>query len=278
MFELFNTVLYEPIYNLLIFFYNIVPGNDIGLAIILLTVVVKAVLLPFSWQAVRSQKSLQDLQPKMDALRKEHKNDKEKLAQATMALYKENKVNPFSSCLPLLIQFPFLIAVYKAFRNGLTSDNFDLLYSFVVNPGSINSLSFNFVDMAVPSLALAVLAGGAQFIQTKMLMSKKAPVKSKGAKDENTMANMNKSMQYLMPVMTIFIGTRLPAGLTFYWFLTTVFTVLQQKIMFKKKNNDTPDIIPPSNQENNRSKKQENMGTQENNPTPPSIPKQIENK
>ena len=107
MIQLFNTILYEPIYNLLIYFYNIVPGNDIGLAIICLTVLIKLVLMPLSLQAVRSQKTLQDLQPKMDALKKQYKDSKEKLAAETMKLYKEQKVNPLSSCLPLLIQFPF---------------------------------------------------------------------------------------------------------------------------------------------------------------------------
>ena len=245
MVGIFNTFLYEPIYNLLIFFYNVVPGNDIGLAIIAITIVVKLVLLPLSLSAVRSQKSLQELQPKMDALKKKHKNEKEKLAAETMKLYKEQKVNPLSSCLPLLVQFPFLIAVYQAFRVGLTSENFDLLYSFVANPGHINPMAFGFIDMAVPSIALAILAGAAQYVQTQMLSAKKQP-KVKGAKDESMMANMNKSMMYFMPFMTVLIGMSLPGGLTFYWFLTTVFTSLQQKVMFRKtKSPEHPEIIPP---------------------------------
>ncbi|NQT49491.1 membrane protein insertase YidC [Candidatus Kuenenbacteria bacterium] len=244
MMELYNTILYEPIFNLLVWLYNIVPYNDIGLAIILLTIVVKLILLPLSLQAVRSQKALQELQPKMDALKKKYKDEKEKLAAETMKLYKEQKVNPLSSCLPLLIQFPFLIAVYQAFRVGLTSQKFDMLYSFVHNPEHINTMAFGFMDFAAPSIALAILAGLAQYVQTRMLMSKKQP-NVKGAKDEGIMANMNKSMQYFMPFMTVLIGMSLPGGLTFYWFLTTVFTSAQQKLMFRKKDPTGVEVIPP---------------------------------
>lgn len=244
MIELFNTILYQPIFNLLIYFYNVVPGHDIGLAIILLTVLVKLVLLPFSLQSVRSQKALQELQPKIEELKKKYADSKEKLAQETMKLYKEQKVNPLSSCLPLLVQFPFLIAVYQAFRVGLTTTNFSLLYSFVNNPGQINHVAFGFLNMAAPSIALSILSGIAQYVQTKMLTTKKQPLKTSVARDENMLASMNKSMLYFMPVMTIIIGMQLPAGLTFYWFLTTVLTVVQQLFMFKKT--AEVEIIPPT--------------------------------
>jgi len=236
MIWLYNTILYNPIYNLLVFLYDVVPGNDIGVAIILLTIIIKAALLPLSWQAIKAQKSLQDIQPKIDAVRKEFKDQKEKLAQEMMKLYGKNKVNPFSSCLPLLLQFPFLIAVYQVFRTGLTNNQFDLLYPFVSNPGTIDSISFGVIDLAVPSIILAVLAGAGQYVQTKMLSTQKAPkTVTKGAKDENLMAEMNKSMTYFMPFVTILIGTQLPAGLTLYWIMTTVLTIVQQKVILKKK-------------------------------------------
>ena len=228
-----------------------------------MTIIIKLVLLPLSLSAVKSQKSLQEIQPKMDQLKKQYKDDKEKLASETMKLYKEQKVNPLSSCLPLLIQFPFLIAVYRAFRHGLNSENFDILYKFVANPEHLNPVAFGFINMAVPSIALAILAGLAQYIQTQMLTSKKAPASAKsGAKDENIMATMNKSMQYFMPFMTILIGLQLPAGLTFYWFLTTVFTSLQQLFMFKKKKESGIEIIPP--QDNSSQPKTDDPATTNN--------------
>lgn len=243
MVHLFNLVLYQPIFNLLIFFYNIIPGHDIGLAIIALTVVVKLVLSPFTWQSLKSQKSMQDLQPKLSALKIKFKDQKDKIASETMKLYKENKVNPLSSCLPLLIQFPFLLAVYYAFRRGLTSADFSILYPFVHNPGQIDTLSFGLINLAVPNVLLSILAGIAQYVQTRMLSTQKTKP-TPGSRDENMMASMNKGMLYFMPFMTIFIGLQLPAGLTFYWFLTTVLTVFQQMLMFRKQKSIT--VIPPA--------------------------------
>ena len=188
MIQLFNTILYQPIFNLLIYFYNVVPGHDIGLAIIALTIIVKLVLLPFSLQSVKSQKALQELQPKIEELKKKYADSKEKLAQETMKLY----------------------------------------------------------NMSIPNAVLAVLSGLAQYVQTKMMTTKKQPVKTGGAKDENMLASMNKSMLYFMPIMTIVIGMSLPAGLTFYWFLTTVFTSVQQLFMFKKDKIAEMEIIPPT--------------------------------
>lgn len=248
MVQLFNTILYQPLYNILIWFYNVIPGHDIGLAILLVTILVKLILLPFSFQSVRSQKAMQELQPKLEALKNKFKGEKEKLAAETMKLYREHKVNPLSSCLPLLIQFPFLIAVYQAFRVGVTNTHFELLYPFVANPGSINAMAFGFLNMAAPSIWLAVLSGLAQYWQTRMLPTAKPKIDSKWAKDEGMMASMNKSMQYFMPFMTIIIGMQLPAGLTFYWFITTILTVAQQKLMFRKKKELTPavEVIPPA--------------------------------
>lgn len=236
MIWLYNTILYQPIYNALIFLYNVVPGHDIGLAIIALTIIIKAILFPLSAQSIKSQKSLQSLQPKMDELKKKYKDQKEKMGQEMMKLYKNNKVNPLSSCFPLLIQFPFLIAVYQVFRTGLTSNSFELLYPFITNPGAIEPMSFNLLDLSAPSIILAVLAGLAQYVQTSMLTTTKAPKQIKtGKKDENLMAEMNKSMKYFMPILTIFIGASLPAGLTLYWLVTTLLTVVQQKLIFGKK-------------------------------------------
>lgn len=234
MIWLYHTFLYQPLFNLLIFFYNIIPGQDIGVAIILLTLVIKLILWPLSKKSLKAQKEMQEIQPKMNALREKYKDDKEKLAQETMKLYKENKVNPFSSCLPLLIQFPFLIAVYQVFRSGLANNSFDQLYSFINNPGTVDPMFLGFMDMAAPSIVLAILAGIGQYISGKMLSMKNPPTTAgKGGKDEKLMADMNKSMLYFMPLLTIFIGSTLPAGLTLYWFLTTVLTVVQQKFFLK---------------------------------------------
>lgn len=233
MTEIFNTLLYQPIFNLLVFLYNTVPGNDIGLAIIALTVIIKLVLYPLSIKSIKSQRALQNLQPKMEALKKKFANQKEKLASEMMKLYREEKVSPFSSCLPLLIQLPFLIAVYKVFRVGLNATSLDLLYPFIQNPGHLNPVSFGLFDLSQPYLILAILTGAVQFWQAKMMITKKQP-NVPGAQDEKMLSMMNKQMVYFMPIFTVFIGAQLPGGLVLYWFTTTLLMVIQQHFIFKQ--------------------------------------------
>lgn len=235
---LFNTFFYEPIFNLLIFIYNVVPGQDLGIAIIVLTIVIKLLLLPLSKQSIKSQKSLQDLQPKVNELKKKYADNKEEMGKAMMNLYKEHKVNPFSSCLPLLVQLPFLFAVFKVFREGFSNGALDLIYPFIYRPEVINETFLGLINLSKPSILLAVLAGAAQFWQAKMMITNKPAVETKGAKDENMMAMMNKQMLYFMPILTIFIGSTLPGGVAMYWFVTTLLTSFQQMYVFKKKKDD----------------------------------------
>jgi len=239
---LFNTFFYEPLFNFLVAIYNFIPGHDIGLAIIVLTIAVKLALYPLSQKSIKAQKSLQDLQPKVEALKAKYKGQKEKLASEMMGLYKTEKANPFSSCLPLLIQFPFLIAIYWVFRNGLTAESLDFIYPFISNPGQLNPVAFGFLNLSDTNILLALMAGAAQFWQVKMLSSKKPGIKSKGSKDENMMSSMNKQMMYFMPIITIVIGLGLPGGLMLYWTVTALFTVFQQKLVFKKESTISPKI------------------------------------
>lgn len=234
---IYTTIFYQPILNLLIFLYNILPGQDIGFAIIVLTVIVKAILLLPSAQSIRSQRALQSIQPEIDALKQKYGKDKEGLAKELMGVYKRNKVNPLSSCFPVIIQLPFLIAVYQAFRAGLAStENLGaLLYPFVARPATIHTMFLWFLDLAKPSIVLAVLAGLAQWWQTKMLMHKRPPIKVPGSKDEDMAAIINKQMIYMMPVMTVVISMSLPSGLALYWLVTTLLTVVQQLYIFKQQ-------------------------------------------
>ncbi len=234
MSQIFTTIFYQPILNLLVFLYNTVSFQDLGIAIILLTVVIKLVFWPLGRQAINSQKALQDLQPKLQELKKKYSGDKAGLSRATMDLYKENKINPFSSCLPLLIQLPFLWAVYRVFADGI-NNNLELVYPFIQRPEIMHTISFGFLDLAKPNVYLAVLAGLAQFWQAKMMMAKQPKIEKGTDAAENMTAIMNKQMLYFMPAITIFIGISLPGGLTLYWFVLTLLTALQQVIMFKHK-------------------------------------------
>jgi len=231
---IFHIVFYQPLYNLLLFIYGIIPIRDFGIAVILITIVVKLVLYPFSQQSIKAQRSMLELQPKINSLKDRFKDDKQAQAKALMELYKEHKVNPFSSCLPLLVQLPFLIALYRVFLTGLNNTGVADLYPFIHNPGVISGLSFGILDLAHPSYVLAILAGIAQFLQAKQLQVKQPAVATSGSKDESMMASMNKQMLYLMPVMTAFIGSRLPGGLALYWLVTTLLTYGQQWLMLRK--------------------------------------------
>lgn len=240
--NIFNEVLTRPILNLLLWLYDVLPGQDIGLAIILLTVLVKAVLYPFAVAQIKQQRALQSLQPKMDEIRSRLKDDKEAQSRELMELYKTEKVNPAASCLPLVVQLPIFIALYQALRSGLSSSGLNQLYAFVPNPGQVNPSLLGFVDLSHPNYVLAILAGLIQFVQTRQIMKPAGAISQppkevagkEGAKDESMAAMMNKQMLYIMPVMTVVIGFSLPGGLTLYWLTMGLLTALQQWYMIKK--------------------------------------------
>lgn len=257
MIEFFNTVLYEPLFNGLIYLYHTLPGKDIGVAIIVLTIIIKLILFFPSLSAIKSQKALQEVQPKLEELKKKYKDNREELGRQMMKFYKENKVSPFSSCLPLLIQLPILIALYRVFFGGLTATDPETgillegqlqhLYGYlrdVYSSTPINTLFLGFVDMAKNgNYILAFLAGGLQFWQGKMMIIQKAAIKIPGSKDENKTAAINRQMMYFMPVITVIFGIQFPAGLTLYWAVSTLFQIGQQYYFFRKKDSKTESLV-----------------------------------
>lgn len=237
----FTTVFYQPILNLVIAIYNFLPGHDVGWTIVILTILIKVLLYPLSKKSIESQKALQNLQPKLDEIKKKHADNKEAMSRAMMDLYKQEKVNPLSSCLPLLLQLPFFWAIFKVFRDELSGKALLLIYPFIANPGAINPIAFGFLDFSKSNVILAILAGVSQYFQAKMMPMRPARINTEGSTDENMMAMMNKQMLYFMPVLTIFICLTLPSGLAFYWLISTLLTILQQWHMFRDKGSkDTP--------------------------------------
>lgn len=233
MLALYQELLYRPILNLTIGLYDLL-FNDFGLAIVALTALVRLAIWPLTHKSIVAQKAMMELQPKIDAIKKGIK-EKDAQAKAMLELYSKEKVSPFSSCLPLLVQLPLFIALYQVLSAGLKSESLDKLYGFVPNPGQVSTTAFGFLDLALPSAALAVLAAVAQFFQAKMTVRKEPAVHGEGSKDEDMAAIMNKQMLYMMPALTLFIGWKLPAGLTLYWLLTTLAMIIQQRLAFKKK-------------------------------------------
>lgn len=232
MINILKTVIYYPLYNLLIFLAWLVPGHSLGWAIILLTLIIRIILLPPSLKAAKAQIRLQMLQPEMNKIRKEIK-DQAAQSKALMDLYKKEGVSPFGSCLPMLIQLPIIFILYRVFYNinqfGLNTEN---LYSFTPHLDSINTYFFG-LDLAKPELwVLPILAGASQFVLSKMMLPlppKTQDGDKKGAPDmSDTMAMANKQMVYIFPLVTVFIARSLPAGIGIYWVITTLFGIAQQ--------------------------------------------------
>jgi YidC/Oxa1 family membrane protein insertase len=230
---IYNTIIYYPLLNLLVFVHNIIPGHDIGIVIIILTLLIRLALAPSFHKSLKSQKAMNDLQPKLNEMRERLKDDKEGQAKAMMELYKEHKINPLSSCLPLLIQLPILIGLYQVFRVALNS-SIDIatrltgLYSFIHRPDMISPFFLHFLDLSKPSIILGVIAGAAQFWQSKLMMPKTAG-------QDATAKAMSIQTTYVLPVISAVIAIRLPAGLPLYWIVTTLFAVAQQYYILRKQ-------------------------------------------
>lgn len=229
--------LFRPLLNLLVGLTNHLPGHEVGWAIVLVTAFVRVILLPLSYHQVKRAQDNQSKMGKMQSQLKDIKNryqhDKTKQSQETMRLYRESGVNPASGCLPLLIQLPVLIALYRVFLAGLTQDTFSLLYSFVGRPTALGLVFFG-INLHDPSVMLGVLAGVAQFVQMRFLTSP-APASTPSDSDDAAAmtAAMQKNMMYIFPVMTVFISLRLPAALALYWLISTLFGIGQQ-VLFRR--------------------------------------------
>jgi len=237
--DFFHIVFYQPLYNALIWFYDVLPGGDIGFAIILVTIIVKGFLFPLTFKTLKSQKEMTEIQPKINEIKEKYADDKEKMAQELMSIYKEHNVNPFGSCLPLLIQLPIFISLFRVLRNVTGTIDADILYSFVSNPETINSMFLGLIDLSVASIPLAILAAIAQYFQVKQTMRRRVPKpvrKESGAMDEDMSARMNKMMLYFMPGLTLLMGTTsLPGGIMLYWLATTILTLILYKIFLTDK-------------------------------------------
>lgn len=244
--EIFFVLIYQPIYNALIGLYNVF--GDFGIAIIVLTLLIKFALIPLSRKQIESQKEMQEIQPKIKELQDKYKDDKEELTKKTMALYKEHKVNPAAGCLPLIIQMIIFITMYRVIinlsENHALTVNSEQLYAFIGQPENINGFFLGFMNLAEPYAIIAIITAAAQFYQLKMMQIKneksaeKLPAKKKDAKksdEPDFAAIMQKQMLFIVPIMTLFIGLKFPSGLTLYWLTSTVFMIAQQWLVMHKE-------------------------------------------
>ncbi len=187
--QIWNGIFFRPIYNGLMFLTSVLPEHSLGLAIILLTLIIRTILLIPSQKAMKAQKRMQEIQPRLEKIKEKHKGDQQRIAMETMALWKEAKASPMGSCLPLFLQIPFLIALFYTVKMGLNPDNTHLLYT-VYNGFSLHDIGTNFLgilDLTKPNLyVLPIIVGGLQFAQMKLSMLKNSKKDTK--KNEMAMA------------------------------------------------------------------------------------------
>jgi len=204
----FNTILIQPLLSLLTFLFN--QFHDLGLAIILLTIIVRLVLLPFFYKSAKDQAIIQRLSPKIKEIQDNHKHDLNKQSQALMSLYKEHKVNPVSSFLLLIIQLPILFALYRVFLQGIQK--------IIGSP-----LFLGLIDLTKPNIFIIIVAGIVTFWQSIIFLPKVPKNKVLSPQDK-----LGRQMAFMMPIWTIVILFFLPSALGLYILVTILFSVVQQ--------------------------------------------------
>ncbi len=222
----FFTVFYQPIYNTLVFLIDTVPGGNVGVAIILLTIGVRTVLLPFSHKSVVSQAKMRAIAPHVEKLKEKYKDNKQEQARKTMELYKEHGINPFSGCLLVLIQLPIIFALYFVFFKGLPNLNTEILYSFVSAPTTMNMM-FLGIMLSKKSIILALLAAITQYYQIKLSIPPMAPAE-KGAKPsfkDDFARSFNLQIRYILPVVVFGISYSISAAIALYWATSNLFSI-----------------------------------------------------
>ncbi|MCL5090955.1 MAG: YidC/Oxa1 family membrane protein insertase [Patescibacteria group bacterium] len=250
--QIWTVLLYQPILNALILLYQLLFSN-LGLAIIALTALIRLILIPLTNPQLKSAQKMQELAPELDKLKKKYKDDKQKLMQAQMELYKTHGINPTSGCLPQILQFVILISLYQAFnlvvRSGaeVVDKINQSLYPFVQLPaGSALNLKFLYLNLSQPDLIhipnfvaipglFVILATVFQFLSSKLMMPvvKEEAKEAKGTKTEtdDMAVAMQKQMLYLFPLMTLVFGYTMPSGVILYWFIFSLFAFIQQVII-----------------------------------------------
>lgn len=253
--QLWHLFLFQPILNALIFLYQTL-FNNLGLAIIVLTIIIRGLLIPLTLPSLKAAQKMKELAPELEKLKEKYKNDKQQFAKAQLELYRQKGINPAAGCLPQIIQLVVLIALYQAFAKVLIQDGDiiekinQILYPFLkLSSDTVINTRFLYLDLAkpdvfyLPNLKIPLpgfflfLAALVQFLSSKIMQPavKKASLEAKktSALEDDLTVAMQKQMLYLFPLMTIFIGYSFPSGLVLYWFVFSLFTLIQQILMTK---------------------------------------------
>jgi YidC/Oxa1 family membrane protein insertase len=246
-------------------------GTDSGyswaLSIVLLTVGMRLVLFPVFVKQIRNQRAMQKVQPKMKELQAKYKNDKEQLNKEMMALWKEAGANPFSGCLPLLLQIPIFISLFHTLRElkpikGCPNPTATACYhsfpgfpqhlvasaarakifgvpiqsSFTTSAAFLHDLGGNQTSTRILCLVLTILMGASTFITQRQLMARNGPA-------EGQMAQQQKILLYVFPVLFLFYGFKFPIGVLLYWLTTNVWSMAQQSVVIKRMDEVTVPVV-----------------------------------
>jgi YidC/Oxa1 family membrane protein insertase len=232
---IYTTFIYNPLYNGLILLADLLPFLDAGILVILFTIIVKLVLFPLSKKAVRTQAMMKLVEPDLKVIKEKYKDDKQQQAVATMKLYKDKQVNPFSSIFLLLLQLPIIFALYKIFYSaGFSTIHTEILYSFVGVPAHINTIFLGLIDVTQKSVVLALLAAVSQYYQIKFSIPVTAKKTEGGSFQEDLARNMQVQMKYIFPVMIFFISYNIASALSIYWITSNLFMIGQELYIRKQ--------------------------------------------
>ena len=226
----FNTLVYNPIYNGLVYFVGILPNHDVGIAVIIVTIIVRIVLYPLSRSAIKTQMKMKEVTPEVEELKKKLKDKPEEQSKAIFALYRERGVKPFSGFLLILIQLPILLGLYWVFAlGGLPEIHAAILYPFVTAPNAVNMEFLGIINMSSPSLVLSVLAVVAQFIYTRLSMGPRGEKTATEASFSNDMArSFDLQARYMLPLMVGVIAYFIAAAAPLYWITGNLFMIAQE--------------------------------------------------
>ncbi len=233
MLSFFNSVVYEPIYNALAFVIGVVPYGDVGVAIVIITILVRLILFPLSLKASRTQVAMREIDPKLKSLREQFKDNKEELARKTMALFKEHKVNPFASFLLILIQIPIVIGLYLVFLREGTVASFDpaLLYSFITAPLTVSFSFLGLIDITGKSIILALIVAITQYFYARLTLPKPGVATPAGQSFKDDLArSMNVQMRYVFPIMLGVISYIASAAIALYFVTSNLFGIVQELV------------------------------------------------
>ncbi len=227
--NIYHFIIFNPLYNGLIFLFDTFPWVDAGFAVIIFTIIVRLILFPLSKKSIVTQVRMKEIEPEINRLRQTI-TDKQQQALKIMELYKEKKVNPFSSIFLLIIQLPIIYSLYYIFvRSGLPTVDSSILYSFVIVP-NINMHFLGIFDMSVGSVFLSICAAISQFFQLQYSFAN-TTTQNTSNPSVNAAQDVMKNMKYVFPVIVFLISYKISSVVAIYWAISSLFTLGQELVV-----------------------------------------------